>query len=346
MNASSQTWIVVADDPAVSGLVVAARTLSAEVTAVVAGRRATAESVAASGVDRVLWLGEPAEGTPVEAYAPDVARTVADAAPGAVLGSPEGAGRVMLGAIAALLQAPVLSGVTTLEHDGDRIGVTRSVFGGIAEHAARDTDPVTVMFEGRDPAQHRCLQQRRDRAEHDASCTLRRAEHRSGCRIRDSPRHVGGIRLDGRPFGGLAEPQDTIHTCSGDGLRRRTPAGHHSGHLGAEGPRGHDEPTHGGIVGNHDPRLGRDAHGFPLLSVVCGRGQPGRYRTLAARNAPTSSTAAAAASEPSMMTRCRFPAAGRDVLTAVRVTCAAGTSSVSRGSTSTGFLASPRGRSP
>ena len=54
MNASSQTWIVVADDPAVSGLVVAARTLSAEVTAVVAGRRATAESVAAAGVDRVL----------------------------------------------------------------------------------------------------------------------------------------------------------------------------------------------------------------------------------------------------------------------------------------------------
>lgn len=133
MSVSSQTWIVVADDPAVSGLVVAARTISAEVTAVVAGRRATAESVAAAGVDRVLWLGEPAEGTPVEAYAPDVARTVADAAPGAVLGSSEGAGRVMLGAIAALLQAPVLSGVTALEHDGDRIGVTRSVFGGIAE---------------------------------------------------------------------------------------------------------------------------------------------------------------------------------------------------------------------
>ena len=133
MSVSSQTWIVVADDPAVSGLVVAARTLSAEVTAVVAGRRETAESVAAAGVDRVLWLGEPAEGTPVEAYAPDVARTVADAAPGAVLGSSEGAGRVMLGAIAALLQAPVLSGVTALERDGDQIGVTRSVFGGIAE---------------------------------------------------------------------------------------------------------------------------------------------------------------------------------------------------------------------
>jgi electron transfer flavoprotein alpha subunit len=133
MSVSSQTWIVVADDPAVSGLVVAARTLGGEVTAVVAGRRATAEAVAASGVDRVLWLGEPAEGTPVEAYAPDVARTVAAGAPGAVLGSSDGAGRVLLGAIAALLQAPVLSGVTALERDGDQIGVTRGVFGGIAE---------------------------------------------------------------------------------------------------------------------------------------------------------------------------------------------------------------------
>ncbi len=145
MNASSQTWIVVADDPAVSGLVVAARILSAEVTAVVAGRRATAESVVAAGVDRVLWLGEPAEGTPVEAYAPDVARTVAAGAPGAVLGSSEGAGRVMLGAIAALLQAPGLSGVTALERDGNQIGVTRSVFGGIAERRDLVTGGTAVI---------------------------------------------------------------------------------------------------------------------------------------------------------------------------------------------------------
>lgn len=151
MSVSSQTWIVVADDPAVSGLVVAARTLSAEVTAVVAGRRETAESVAASGVDRVLWLGEPAEGTPVEAYAPDVARIVAEAAPGAVFGSSEGAGRVLLGAIAALLQAPVLSGVTALERDGDQIGVTRSVFGGIAERRDLVTGgPAVIALAGGD----------------------------------------------------------------------------------------------------------------------------------------------------------------------------------------------------
>ena len=151
MNVSSQTWIVVADDPAVTALVVAARALSAEVTAVVAGRRETAESVAAAGVDRVLWLGEPAEGTPVEAYAPDVARTVADGAPRAVLGSSDGAGRVMLGAIAALLQAPVLSGVIAVEHDGDQIGVTRSVFGGVAERRDLVTGgPAIIALAGGD----------------------------------------------------------------------------------------------------------------------------------------------------------------------------------------------------
>jgi electron transfer flavoprotein alpha subunit len=151
MNVSSQAWIVVADDPAVAGLVVAARALSAEVTAVVAGRRATAESVAAAGVDRVLWLGEPAEGTPVEAYAPDVARTVADGAPRAVLGSSDGAGRVMLGAIAALLQAPVLSGVIGFDGDGDQIGVTRSVFGGVAERRDLVTGgPAIIALAGGD----------------------------------------------------------------------------------------------------------------------------------------------------------------------------------------------------
>jgi len=121
------------------------------VTAVVAGSRATAESVAATGVDRVLWLGEPAEGTPVEAYAPDVARTVADGAPRAVLGSSDGAGRVMLGAIAALLQAPVLSGVIAVEHDGDQIGVTRSVFGGVAERRDLVTGgPAIIALAGGD----------------------------------------------------------------------------------------------------------------------------------------------------------------------------------------------------
>jgi electron transfer flavoprotein alpha subunit len=150
MDATARTWIVVAGDPGVSGLIAAARGLGADVVALVAGRRDVADAVAAAGVDRVLWLGEPGEGIPVEAYAPDVARTVAEAAPRVVLGSSEGAGRVLLGAIAALLQAPVLSGVIGLEGDGDQVAVTRAVFGGIAERKDLVGSPALIALPGGD----------------------------------------------------------------------------------------------------------------------------------------------------------------------------------------------------
>ncbi len=144
----TQTWIVVSDDR-VGGLIAAARGLG-EVTALVVGTRDLAESVAAAGVDRAQWLGEPPEGTPVEAYAPEVARVVAEAAPGAVLGTAEGAGRVLLGAIAARLQAPVLSGVIELRFEGDGVGVSRSVCGGIAERSDVVTGTAVVALPGGD----------------------------------------------------------------------------------------------------------------------------------------------------------------------------------------------------
>lgn len=150
MDVSSQTWIVVAGDPGVAGLIAAARGLGAEVTALVAGPRGVADAVASSGVDRVLWLGEPAESTPVEAYAPDVARIVADAAPRAVLGASDGAGRVLLGAIAGRLQAPVLSGVMAIEADGAGVAVTRAVFGGIAERRDAVGSPALIALPGGD----------------------------------------------------------------------------------------------------------------------------------------------------------------------------------------------------
>lgn len=144
----TQTWILVAGDPDVTGLIAAARGLGAEVTALVAGHRAVAEAVAAAGVDRVLWLGEPPEATPVEAYAPEVARVVAEAAPRAVLGTAEGAGRVLLGAIAARLQAPVLSGVIELRVEGDGVGVSRGVCGGVAERQDVVDGPALVALPG------------------------------------------------------------------------------------------------------------------------------------------------------------------------------------------------------
>jgi electron transfer flavoprotein alpha subunit len=133
MNATS-SWVVVSDDPAVSGLVEAARLLGTEVVALVVGRREIAEQTAHAGVDRLVWLGEPADGTPVEAYADEVARMVAEASPRAVIGAATPAGRVMLGAVAGRLHAPVLTGISSVELAGDQVVVSRSVLGGIAEH--------------------------------------------------------------------------------------------------------------------------------------------------------------------------------------------------------------------
>ena len=131
MNAS-QSWVLVADDTVAAGLVEVARTLTTEVVAVVAGRLAVAEAVA-HVVDRVVWLGEPAD-APVEAFAPAVADLIAQAAPLAVIGATTPGGRALLGAVAARLQAPVLSGLGSVELADGHVVVTRSMLGGVSEH--------------------------------------------------------------------------------------------------------------------------------------------------------------------------------------------------------------------
>ncbi len=132
MNVSSQAWVVVADDASIGGLLEAARPLGTSVVALVAGRREVADAVAAAGVDRVVWLGEPADGVPVAAYGAAVGRVVAAAAPRVVVGPATDAGRVLLGAVAAATGAVVLAGVSELSLDGEQIVVERAVSGGIA----------------------------------------------------------------------------------------------------------------------------------------------------------------------------------------------------------------------
>ena len=132
MNVSSQAWVVVADDANIGGLLEAARPLGTSLVAVVAGRREVADAVATAGVDRVVWLGEPADGVPTEAYGPAVGRVVATAAPRVVVGPATDAGRVLLGAVAAATGAVVLAGVSELSLDGEQIVVERAVSGGIA----------------------------------------------------------------------------------------------------------------------------------------------------------------------------------------------------------------------
>lgn len=129
---SNQSWVVVADEPALTGLVTTARELAPHVVAVVVGSRAAADA-AARAADRVVWLGEPGQ-VPVEAYATAVADVVAAAAPAAVVGATSPAARALLGAVAARLGAPVLSNVQHVEAAADGAVVTHAVLGGLVEH--------------------------------------------------------------------------------------------------------------------------------------------------------------------------------------------------------------------
>ena len=56
---SVTTWIVVGDQSTVGNLVTVARSLGGPVGAVVAGPRSVAETVARSGVDKVVWCNAP-----------------------------------------------------------------------------------------------------------------------------------------------------------------------------------------------------------------------------------------------------------------------------------------------
>src|SRR5665811_603708 len=142
---SVNTWIVVAGDPAIGGLIETARALGGQLAAAVVGPRQVAETVAAGGVDKVIWFGEPGD-VPVEAYATAVADTVA-AAPGVVLGGMGPSERVLLGAVAARLRAPALTGGTAVTLDGDELVVRRSVYGGIAEDTVAVSGPVVLVLD-------------------------------------------------------------------------------------------------------------------------------------------------------------------------------------------------------
>ena len=143
---SANTWIVVAGDPAIGTLIETARALGGEVTAAVVGPRAVADTIAAGGVDKVVWFGEPGQ-APVEAFASAVADAV-EASPGTVLGASRPGDRVLLGAVAARLQAAVLTEASSVSADDDDLVVTRTIFGGIAVETAVVAGPVALVLDG------------------------------------------------------------------------------------------------------------------------------------------------------------------------------------------------------
>ena len=144
---SVNVWIVVGDQPAIGNLITVARALGGPVAAVVAGPRPVAETVAASGVDRVVWCAAP-DDAPAEASAPAVADTVATDPARVVLGGRNPAERVLLGAAAARLRAAVLTGARSVSLDGEDVVVVNAVFGDIAEETVTVSGPVALLLDG------------------------------------------------------------------------------------------------------------------------------------------------------------------------------------------------------
>jgi len=144
---SVNAWIVVGDQPAVGNLITVARSLGGQVAAAVAGPRSVAETVAAGGVDKVVWCGGQ-EDVPAEANAPAVADAVAADPPGVVLAGRNPGERVLLGAVAARLRAAVLTGARSVTANNGGVSVVNAVFGDIADETVAVTGPVALLMDG------------------------------------------------------------------------------------------------------------------------------------------------------------------------------------------------------
>jgi len=144
---SVNAWIIVGDQPTVGNLITVARSLGGPVGAVVAGPRSVAETVAASGVDKVVWCSAP-DGVPAEACASAVADVIAADPPRVVLSGRNPGERVLLGAAAARLEAAVLTGARSVSIDGGDVIVVNAVFGDIADETVAVSGPVALLLDG------------------------------------------------------------------------------------------------------------------------------------------------------------------------------------------------------
>lgn len=140
---SSVSWIVTTT-PQVSGLLGIAREAGLPVEAVVVGDHATAEAVAAAGVDAVRWV-ELGHSTPAEAASTLVANLAVDEEPRLVVGGTSSEVKALLGAVAARSGAELLPAVASVEAEDSGLRITRALFGGIAESTEVWSSPVVVL---------------------------------------------------------------------------------------------------------------------------------------------------------------------------------------------------------
>lgn len=143
----SKIWIVAVGAAGIENLVTTARQLGGELTAAVVGDRSIADAVAQSGVDKVVWFGDPGQ-APLEAFAGPVADAVAAAKADVVLVPARHSDRAVAGAVAARLAAPIFTMVTAVACHGGVTTLTHATLGGIAQETVAVTGAVVIVAEG------------------------------------------------------------------------------------------------------------------------------------------------------------------------------------------------------
>lgn len=139
----TKTVILVAGSAGIDNLTAMARSIGGEVLALVAGGRAAADAASGADVDTVLWLGEPGD-APLEAFAPAAATAALEVKPDVVLVASRDTDRVLAGAVAAALGAPVF----TMASEVAAGKVTYARYGGITTETVQVSGPLVVIAEG------------------------------------------------------------------------------------------------------------------------------------------------------------------------------------------------------
>lgn len=134
----TNTWIV-AVQPQISALIATGRALGGTITVVAAGTDATRFA----GVDKVIFV-QGADGVPAEALAGSVAKAVAAEPGDIVLVANRPTERVLAGAVAAQLGAPVLTGAKKVE--AGSVEFTR--YGGVTQQSISAATPLVLVVDG------------------------------------------------------------------------------------------------------------------------------------------------------------------------------------------------------
>ncbi|MDR1077876.1 MAG: electron transfer flavoprotein subunit alpha/FixB family protein [Propionibacteriaceae bacterium] len=137
---------VIAAGRPVGRLVERALALGDPVWGIAVGPAPVADELARTGVERVFWF-ETGPDQPVEAQAGGLAGLVATR-PGHVWAGRTAGERVLLGAAAAALGAPVLTDAVELDSSGGRLVARQAVLAGRVWQTVAFDQPVAILLEG------------------------------------------------------------------------------------------------------------------------------------------------------------------------------------------------------